>query len=385
MNNQTDTALLPYEPILKIATRDQMRTVSTIGDQICRIDINIVRIREGFNIRSKPAWMSTEEWLVALEIESLALDILKNGLQDPLRGDMVPTEEGELVFYLTDGYRRFLAICWLLEQGHTKQANGKDMNQVDVLRFPVGTTDKDRDLFMLSSGKKKLYNEMQMARGMKRLKDLHKMTSEEIGERLGYSRQWVDNKLKLNNLPQEQQDAIERGDLKSTNALFPEKVGAKIVPAETLQQLQVNGNGNGNGNGQSNASQAHVYIPGGFQTLDNPEVIAPAAPQQQVVTETKKALDQEMKSHESNGHYQESRPRDDRNDALPKVNFSQEKTQAEMELNEVKGMLDKINVICNNFPMNMKQTADDIQRMCAASVRKVEVAQEIIKKAADER
>lgn len=56
-----------------------------------------------------------------------------------------------------------------------------------------------------------------------------------------------------------------------------------------------------------------------------------------------------------------------------------------MELNEVKKMLDKINVMCDHFPDKMKQTADDIQRLCAASIRKVEYAQEIIKKAADER
>jgi hypothetical protein len=364
-----------------------MRTVSKIqGAQSFHIEISVVRIREGFNIRTKPAGMSDQEWFQLLEIESLALDILKNGLQDPLRGDLVPTDDDELVFYLTDGYRRYLAICWLLEQGHKTQANGKDMNLVEILRFPQGTTDKDRDLFMLSSGKKKLYNEMQMARGIKRLKDFHKMTSEEIGDRLGYSRQWVDNKLKLTTLPQDQQDAIERGELKSTNALFPEKVGAKLVQTDQAELQKLSDKFNN----PMGTDGSKPYIPGGFETLQRDEtipevVIEMPTPSPAAVTETKKALDEEMKSHATNSNYQESRPRHDQNDALPKVNFSQEKTEAEMELNEVKKMLDKINVICDNFPANMSQTADDIQRMCVASVRKVEVAQEIIKRAADER
>lgn len=393
MAKETTTQLpLPYPEIGKVATRAQMRDVGIQGDQTFHIDVAIVRIREGFNIRTKPVWMTDEEWHKELDIESLALDIAKNGMIEPLLGDLAVLPDETLVFYLTDGYRRYLAVLWLLENCHTTQKNGKAMNVVEVRRFALGTTDKQRELYMLASGKKKAYNEMQMARGLKRLKDLHKMSNQEIADQLGYSRQWVDNKINLTTLTQEQQDAIERGELKATNALG-KKPKEKLHLGNGLsedQKKQLSDDFNKPlGNQSEDGKDSIKFIPGGFETLsqtpnNQTEEIVVSQPTK-VITETKASLDAEMQSRQTDGKFKEHRPKNDQKDALAKIDFTKDKTEAEMELNEVKGMLDKITNYTDHFPSHMKHLQKDIQGLCAASIRKIDGVQTIIKKAADER
>lgn len=381
---------LPYPELGKVANRTQMRGAGVQGDQTFYISVSIIKIRPGFNIRTKPVWMTDEEWHQELDIESLALDIASNGQLDPLLGDLVVQENEEMVFYLTDGYRRYLAILWLLENCHTTHKNKKPMDQVEVRRFSVGTTDKQRELYMLASGKKKAYNKMQMARGLKRLKDLHKMTNQEIADQLGYSRQWVDNMVQLCNLPQDQQDAIERGELKATNALGKTKA-PKLQLGEGISEDQQKKMADEFNKPLGGTEDGIAFIPGGFQTMDSKLDVQPEdtpfnrTTPTSVVTDTKAALDAEMQSRMTDPNFKESRPKNDRDDALAKIDFKKDKTEAEMALNEVVGMLDKINVMADRFPERMKQAKDDMQRMCTICVNKINFAQEIIKKAADER
>ena len=361
---------LPYQEITELANRDTLRKMSIQGKQSYHIPISSIVIRERFNVRLKPDDMSQEDWLKHLDIEELALDIAQNGMQEPLIGDLL----ADGTFVPTDGYRRYLAVNWLLANCHTKQAHGKPMDVIEIVPNPKGTTELDRVIKMLSSDKKLPYTEMELARGVKRMKECFGLTHEEIGTRLGRSRQWVDNKIKLTELPEEKQKAIENGTLKSTNALAESRT-PKLNPAglsdEQRQELKDN-------------FEKPVGAPEVLDYFDNPDDITKTAP---VITktETKAALDEEMKSRATDPNYKENRPKNDRDDALAKIDFKKEKTEAEMELNEVKKMLDQINVICDKFPASMKQTAGDIQLKCVASVRKCEYVQEIIKKAADER
>src|ERR1051326_8832619 len=113
----TDAPTLPYKPIGDIAGARQRREFATRSTETFVIDLNIIRVREGFNVRLRPSNLSEIEWEEHLLIPELAASILTNGLQTPIEGDLAA---GGKKFYITEGYRRYLAIKRLVREGNTE-------------------------------------------------------------------------------------------------------------------------------------------------------------------------------------------------------------------------------------------------------------------------
>ena len=229
------TLELPYAPIEKVASRQVMRDLASdkktaYGRQTYFIPLAFITIRAGFNGRIKPAAMSEEEWEKELGIEELAMDLLENGHQDPIKGDL--SENGK-VFWLTDGERRFRAIRWLHKNKYKQYKNGKDIKMVEVILNPSTTTEEDRLLLMLATDSKKKYNAIETGHMFLRLKNHFKYSHEAIAKKKGLSRQTVDNLIKLAEEPQAIQEAILTGKFGTTAAI--ELINKEKDPVKRLE------------------------------------------------------------------------------------------------------------------------------------------------------
>lgn len=100
-----NTNTLPFAEITadQIGTRDIARKNSTLGEQVIKIELSKISIRDGFNVRQDYG-----------DLDSLALSILENGQTIPGKVDVL----ADGTFLLTDGHRRFKALQMLVEMGH---------------------------------------------------------------------------------------------------------------------------------------------------------------------------------------------------------------------------------------------------------------------------
>lgn len=340
MAEQTEpnvTALeLPYQELTNLAlSRDSRREVfremgATLARETRFIDISKIFVREGFNWRLKPEGYTDEQWLSDLEIPELAINILStNGCATPLEGDI--TKDG--MFYLTEGYRRYLAISYLLSEGYTNYENGVAVNQVEVFVNDKETSELDRMVRIFTSQNNKKLKPMELAVGLLRIKKAYKMTHEQIAKNIGMSRQWVDNKIALAEEPEEIQSAIKNNQISSTAALKLKK--SVTVESDRVHQIQ--------------------------QSIDNNIPLTVHA------ADSLKKEKQEAVQGELHGS---------------DIDCSTEKTTAEMDLNESIGLCDKIRTKLSSIPAQHRQ---DIESLLDIIIKKVDSAREYVKKSSDRR
>lgn len=184
-------------------SRSAWRDNTKISRSTYKIEFKRIRVLEGWNIRT-----------IFDGIEELADDIAANGLKEPLEG--VLSKDGEL-FYIVDGERRYRAI---------KLLNERDIeyDEVEVIPIPALMSVEGMVVRMLSSGvNKSLYKDVEIANCLLRLKEDFELSNEDIAKKIGRSRQYVDNMIKLAKLPIEVKDDIATGKVKKTAVLVPMK------------------------------------------------------------------------------------------------------------------------------------------------------------------
>lgn len=182
----------------QIANRADWRKNCTQYRSSFKIGTDSIRVTPGWNVRKS-----------FTDIEELAADILQNGLQNPLQGDL---DAATGLFYVRDGERRFRAILLI-------NANGGDIDVVEVMPYPSKMTEADKLISNLSTDKKCKYNPIEMADGVMRLKDNYGFTNKEIGDRLGYSRQWVDGMILLAKNKEDAESKINNQGLSATSTV----------------------------------------------------------------------------------------------------------------------------------------------------------------------
>lgn len=188
-----------YEKLENAAGRDVWRSNAKNSKSIYKVNLKQIVILKGWNVRTDFEG-----------IEELAKDISVNGLIQPLEGVMSP--DGK--FMLTDGERRYRALKLLVEQ----QFDFGD--EVEVIPSPGKMTGSDLVVRMLSGGiQKSLYKPVEIANGLLRLKTDFNLSHKDIAEKMGMSRQWVDNHIKLAKQPEEVKDKVTSGEIKKTKVL----------------------------------------------------------------------------------------------------------------------------------------------------------------------
>ena len=158
-------------------------------------------------------------------IEELALDIQTNGQLEPLHGDL--SKDGT-EFYLRDGERRYRAISLLVK-------NGIEFEQVEVVPYSTKMLESDKFIANLASDKKSKYPPIDMANAVLKLKEHYNLSNEEIGTKMGYSRQWVDNMVRLAKGPEEIKEQVSSGELNATKAV--KQIAERTKPSDEMSGL----------------------------------------------------------------------------------------------------------------------------------------------------
>lgn len=202
------------------ANRATVRSVSSNpGDHLRKVELSIIRIRPRFNPRSRnrDAEMSEELWEQSILIPDLADKIyVSNGPAHAILGDI--HEDGN--FYITDGERRFRALKHLIASEREIYPNGDPVNVVLVMLNPPGTTDAERKKKAVAANDNLPLTPIQLAKHYLSFQEEEGWTLDQIAEECCVSRQTVGNYIMAaTELPQAVQDAIDRGEVKMTNAL----------------------------------------------------------------------------------------------------------------------------------------------------------------------
>lgn len=191
---------LPYEEITKIANRDYLRANFDRGaKEIYRIPIEKIQERQGFNKR-----------IIYDGIEELADSIASNELEVPLTVDVLPCG----TVYLEKGYRRYRAIMF-------NKNRGIKMPLVDCYINSREKTEQKRmeDIYNSNMNVAKLKPVEAAAVVFDLKNNFGKVSNEEIGKRLGISRQQVDNLLLLAEADDATKQEMLNGDLGIVEAI----------------------------------------------------------------------------------------------------------------------------------------------------------------------
>lgn len=399
--DEVKALLLPYDEISNCASITRIRSaLKRTTDETYKIPLSQIAVRAGFNWRIKPSWMSDEEWEAELEIPELAASIFANGMRLALEGDLLDDLK---TFVLTDGYRRYLANIWLFKNNNPEGLLIEDW-MIKVKVNKPGTTELDRaNAIFISQDNMKL-PPMQMARGLLRLKEIFSYTNEKISTQWGKSRQWVDNMIKLNDLSEEIQEKLERKQISATEALIKHRQEKKEekkkedLPPLTLEILSGPPLNADNTEGIPPANTIEYLRKGVLSDSKSPadqeeeNVKEGQAPMIGAATEPFKPIkydgdsvhhQEEESKKATDPKFRDERPKNDRNDALPTIDFRKEKTEAEFDINESIKLLDKIEVQLDTLPNHQKKFADDIIRLKGIIVFNLNKVKETIHRAAD--
>ena len=135
------------------------------------------------------------------KIKELAESIKVHGLLQPILVRPIGNDK----FQLVQGERRFRA-CKILGL-ETIRAEVRKLDHKQILEFQIVENLQREDL-----------NPIEEAEAFRRMIELLGYTHEKIGERVGKSREYVTNKLRLLNLPKDLRRGVARGSLSEGHA-----------------------------------------------------------------------------------------------------------------------------------------------------------------------
>lgn len=179
----------------KLADQSVIRKNSKRGEEVIKIEISKVVVRDGFNVRQDYG-----------DIESLANSILENGQINAARVDALV----DGTFVLTDGHRRFKALQLLAEQGHEPL--------LKAIVNPIRTTEEQRIIQMFTTQDNKQLSPLEVAELIKRLVNMGYEVSD-VAKKIGKSVTYVSNMLSVSEESPEVKKIIEAGQMNVSTLL----------------------------------------------------------------------------------------------------------------------------------------------------------------------
>lgn len=407
--SQTEEMELPFLALdpAQAANRVDMRSIAKRGRETYLIPYPNLMVVDHLNTRIRPVGMTDDQWFDKLQIKQFAEYILNGGIIPPLKGDLIKVGK-KIMFRITGGHRRFLAIGYLLSQGHKKYPDGRPINMVEVLPNPKEWTEGERFFYSGMADNLNLdLTPMETALSIWRMKNQFKYTNDQIAKMKGVSRQWVDNQVSLAEEPETIQMAIESGTITTTAALAlkqKEKDPAKrekmvkdatdkgekikvadVKPEKEIAPVDIVETTGCCACGIPLLSPAEVSAGLCFECLDKEDQEEEFIPGGFNTIETKKSIQQEQEARSTSSKTPVSKPNRKNEDALIDIDFKKDKEEGEMELNELSGLLDKAITKIGQFPDHLQQYKDDIIGLLHIGHKKIEAVTNILKKASDTR
>lgn len=190
----------------------------TTRGEVLNVDPRNLRIPEGFNLREDFG-----------DIDGLSSSIEENGVRNPLSG-YKGVENGQEVYFVTDGHRRYLATMKALERG------------VEIARVPFKVegrtyTEVERICDMIIRNDGKNFTPYEQAKVFDKLSSKYGWTVAEIAKKFGKSHNHIRQCLSYLTLPEEIQDSIKVGDISAGAAkVVVDKVGDKEKAVEAVKE-----------------------------------------------------------------------------------------------------------------------------------------------------
>lgn len=180
----------------QLGNRETIRANSFNSEQIVKISLDKITIREGFNVRQDYG-----------DIKSLAASLSQNGQSLPGRVDILANGD----FVLTDGHRRYRALQSLAEE------TGEEMFFMAVVN-KTKTTEEERILQMFTTQDNKPLAPVEIAELIQRLVNFgHDKKS--IAKKIGKSTGYVENMLTFASEAPAIKAHVSNGKMKVTTAL----------------------------------------------------------------------------------------------------------------------------------------------------------------------
>lgn len=196
--SKVPTVALTLIPEDKLATNKEMRGHIKRSDNMVKVKFENIRVRQGFNLRTDFG-----------DLEGLASSIQTEGLKSPITVDVM--KDGTAI--LTNGERRYRAIQLLREK--TPEL-AEQFEYIDALLNDKEANEADRIISMLVFNSGKPFEPLEEAEGYRRLRDEQGMTLTEIALRTGKAVPYIEQKLILAGLDEEEKDEIRTKKISST-------------------------------------------------------------------------------------------------------------------------------------------------------------------------
>lgn len=174
----------------QIGNRSIARQNSQAAEDVVKIQLDKIVIREGFNVRQDYG-----------DLNGLATSILENGQTIPGRVDVL--SDGS--FMLVDGHRRFKAIQMLSDMGH-------DANYFKAIVNNSRTTEEQRILQMFTTQDNQPLKPEEVAELISRLINLG-YTQAEVSRKIGKTPAYISQMLSFANESPIIKDQVKNGNL----------------------------------------------------------------------------------------------------------------------------------------------------------------------------
>lgn len=220
MNNELNLTVAPARGNVKAA----MKSAGAKSSDLWQVDPRQVRVMTGFNVRER-----TPEY--EQHIEAITQSIIANGYypDKPMAG-FVARENGENIIYVTDGHSRHEAVMAAIERGHM-------IETVPIVIKPAGTSMEDLTVALVKSNEGRPLNPMEIGTVCKRLLGMG-LDEKIIAQRLGFSRNYIDDVLTLVGADKAVRDMVTTGQIAATLAIQELKQDPERAPERLQRAIQ---------------------------------------------------------------------------------------------------------------------------------------------------
>ncbi len=193
---------LPYAELTsdEMGNRDTVRKNSKNSDQVVSIELDKIVVREGFNVRNDYG-----------DYKALGKSMLENGQTVPGRVDIL----ADGTFQLTDGHRRFKALCWLRDQGNTDIVFKAIVNNVRM-------TEEDRIIQMFTTQDNKPLDDYEVAELFSRLVNLG-WKQKDIQQKTGRAQSYISDMLSFAQESPVVKTHVKEGKIKASTVVAVKK------------------------------------------------------------------------------------------------------------------------------------------------------------------
>lgn len=165
----------------------------TTKTDILNIDPRAIRVQEGFNVRRE------------FDLAELKEQIRIAGVLNPITVITEKDKEGNTVYRLVDGERRYRAVMELI-------AEGEDIARIKAITLPRSVSEEDLLIQQMMKNEGKNFTEYECALMFQRFKD-RGYNQAEIARKFGKSGAFVSRCLSLLDIAPELQSAIAEGEI----------------------------------------------------------------------------------------------------------------------------------------------------------------------------